>query len=423
MSAPEKAGRAARDGAGLHVRRERHLAHVHLEDLLAPEHVRVRHHHLAVEAARPEQGRVQHVRPVGGRDQDHALVGLEAVHLHEELVEGLLALVVAAAEACAPVPADRVDLVDEDQAGRVLLALLEHVAHPARADAHEHLDEIGARDREERHVGFARDGASQQGLAGAGRADQQDALRDLAAEALELLGVAQVLDDLLKLLLGFVDAGDVVEGHAALALGQQPCARLAEAHRLAAARLHLAHHEDPDTDEEQQWEPGDEDADDAQPAFLHRHGGDLHVVGAERLDQLGVVGRVSVEGGAVGVVAGDRVALDRHVLDLPGLDLGQELGEREIGGGLPRGRPLKDLEQRHEDQSDDDPKRQILAEATHRSASGCPRVRTLPAPASIPRQRVAGGPDPYARLLQCTRHSPHGRSIVSSTLSSTVFIL
>jgi ATP-dependent Zn protease len=45
-------------------------------------------------------------------DLKNALVGLEPVHLHEELVEGLLALVVAAAEAGAAVTADRVDLVE-----------------------------------------------------------------------------------------------------------------------------------------------------------------------------------------------------------------------------------------------------------------------------------------------------------------------
>ena len=331
-----EAGRAARDRAGLYVRRERHLAHVHLEDFLAPEHVGVRHHDLTVEAARTQQRGVQHVRPVGRRDQDHALVGLEAIHLDQELVEGLLALVVTAAETGTPVPADRVDLVDEDQAWRVLLALLEHIAHAARADADEHLDEIGTGDREEGHVGFACDGARQQRLAGAGRADQQHALRDLAAEPLEFLRVAQVLDDLLELLLGLVDAGHVVEGHAALAFRQQTRARLAEAHRLAAARLHLAHHEDPDADEEQQREPRNQDADDTEPALLDWDGGDLHVVGAERLDQIGVVGRVGVERSSVCVVTGDRVALDRHILDLACFDLGQELREREIGRGLPR---------------------------------------------------------------------------------------
>src|SRR5205814_9801697 len=67
------------------------------------------------------RSRVQHVRPVGGRDDDDVSVGVEAVHLDQQLVEGLLALVVTAAEAGATLAADRVDLVHEHDAGRVLL--------------------------------------------------------------------------------------------------------------------------------------------------------------------------------------------------------------------------------------------------------------------------------------------------------------
>src|SRR4029078_12442809 len=97
------------------------------------------------------------IRRVCAGDLDDALVGLEAVHLDQQLVERLLTLVVAPAEAGAAMAADRVDFVDEDDAGRVLLVLLEHVAHARGADADEHLDKVRARNREERHVGFARD--------------------------------------------------------------------------------------------------------------------------------------------------------------------------------------------------------------------------------------------------------------------------
>ncbi len=85
-------------------------------------------------------------------------VGVEAVHLDEDLVEGLLALVVATAEAGAALAADRVDLVDEDDARRVALGLVEQVADAAGADAHEHLDELRAGDAEERHARLAGDG-------------------------------------------------------------------------------------------------------------------------------------------------------------------------------------------------------------------------------------------------------------------------
>ena len=59
------------------------------------------------------------------------------------MVERLLALVVPAAQAGAAVAPDGVDLVHEDDAGRVLLGLLEQVADAGGAHAHEHLDEVG----------------------------------------------------------------------------------------------------------------------------------------------------------------------------------------------------------------------------------------------------------------------------------------
>ena len=101
---------------------------------------------LPVEAAWAQQRRVKNVRAVGGGDQNHVVGHREAVHLHEQLVERLLALVVTAAHAGATVASDSVDLVNEDNAGRVLLRLLEEVSHTAGADADEHLDEIGAGD-------------------------------------------------------------------------------------------------------------------------------------------------------------------------------------------------------------------------------------------------------------------------------------
>jgi hypothetical protein len=128
------------------------------------------HDHPAVEAAGPQQRRVQDVGPVGGGDDDNVGVGVEAVHLHQDLVQRLLALVVAAAQARAALAAHGVDLVDEDDAGRVALGLLEQVAHAAGAHAHEHLHELRAGDGEEGHAGLAGDGLGHQGLAGAGRA-------------------------------------------------------------------------------------------------------------------------------------------------------------------------------------------------------------------------------------------------------------
>src|SRR3954464_15469776 len=158
------------------------------------------HSDLAIDAARAQQRRVEDVGPVGGRDEDDVVRHREAVHLDEQLVERLLALVVTAAHAGAAMAADGVDLVHEDDAGAVLLGLLEEVAHAAGADADEHLDEVRAGDREERHAGLAGDGAGEQRLAGAGRPEEQHALRDARAERLEFLRVLEELLDLVQLL-------------------------------------------------------------------------------------------------------------------------------------------------------------------------------------------------------------------------------
>src|SRR5947208_131596 len=253
-----KAGRLAREQLDVDVLGDRHAAGMHAEDAFPALHVRPRHDHAAVEAAGTEQRGVEHVGAVRGGDQDDALVGLEAVHLDEELVERLLALVVAAAETRAAVTADGVDLVDEDDARGVLLPLHEEIAHPRGADADEHLDEVRAGDGEERHPGLAGDCAGEQRLAGPRGADEQHTLGDATAELGELLRVLEERDDLLELLLGLVDAGDVVEGDLVCVLGEQLGAALAEGHRLAAAHLHLAHEEDPDADQQQHGSPLDE---------------------------------------------------------------------------------------------------------------------------------------------------------------------
>ena len=246
---------AARQDLDVDIVGQRNLAGVHGEDAFAAAHVGTIDDHAAIETAGAQQRRIEHVGTVGRRHQDDAFVRFEAVHLDEQLVQRLLAFVVTAAEAGAAMTADRVDLVDEDDAGRVLLALLEQVADARRADADEHLDEVGAADREERHVRFAGDRAREQRLAGSRRAHQQHALRNAAAELLELLRLLEELDDLLELALRFFHAGDVAERHLLLRGRGQLRLALAERQRLVAAALHLAHEEDPEADQQQDRRP------------------------------------------------------------------------------------------------------------------------------------------------------------------------
>ena len=170
----------------------------------------------------------------------------------EHLVERLLALVVAAAEAGAALAADRVDLVDEDDRLAHPAGLLEQVADTAGADADEHLHEVRTGDREEADAGLAGDGAGEQRLAGAGRADEQDALGHAGADLAEALGHAQEVDDLGDLLLDALVAGDVGERGRRLVgvVGLGPA--LADRHDVAHLALGPALHPDEEADDQQE---------------------------------------------------------------------------------------------------------------------------------------------------------------------------
>ena len=148
-----------------------------LENALPTPEIRRIDDDLPVESSGAQQCRVEDVRTVGRRDENDAVVRLEPVHLDEQLIERLLTLVVPAAQSGATVTADGVDFVDEDDARRVRLALLEQVAHPRRANAHEHLDEIRAGHREERAASLAGNRARKERLARARWADEQRTLR------------------------------------------------------------------------------------------------------------------------------------------------------------------------------------------------------------------------------------------------------
>src|SRR5919202_5918366 len=160
---------------------------MHFEDGAPSGNIRAIEHHLAVEAAGPEQCRIKDVRTVGRRDHDDIRGAVEPIHFDQDLVQRLFSLVVASAESRTALPANRVDLVDEDDAGRVALGLVEQIANPAGADADEHLDELRAADAEEGDSGFACDGPGEEGLAGSRWSDQEHPARNPGPERSELI--------------------------------------------------------------------------------------------------------------------------------------------------------------------------------------------------------------------------------------------
>ena len=218
---------------------ESDIAGVNPEDLFAAFESREVYNHLPVKPAGPQQGRVEHIGPVGGRNNDNTFLSIKAIHLHEQGVERLLTFIMSAADAAETAAADRVDFINEDDARGIFLSLLKHIAHAGGPDAYEHFNKIRAADGKEGNVGLSGDGLGQQRLACTGLSGQQNTLRHLAAQFLKLLRILQELDHLGQLLLGFVDTGNRFECDLVLVLGQQFCPALSEAHGPAAGVLHL----------------------------------------------------------------------------------------------------------------------------------------------------------------------------------------
>ena len=242
-----------------------------VQDLLPALQVGPIDRHPAVEAARPQQRRVEDLGTVGGGQENDASLSVETVHLRQELVQRLLPLVVASQHrAHAPRLADGVQLVDEDDAGRLVLGLREQVAYPRRADADEHLHEVRAAEAEERHPGFPRDRLGKERLAGAGRPHEQDAFRDLSSEAAISLGPLEKVHDLHQLAPRFVDTGHVIEGHAGAALDVDLGPALPEGEKAALRVAHPPHDERPQPDEHQRGDdPGEKGR---EPGIFHAPG-------------------------------------------------------------------------------------------------------------------------------------------------------
>ena len=322
------AGGHARDLAEVHVLGDLDLAGVHLEDLLAALEVGQLHGHAPVKAAGPRERGVERFGAVRGGEDDDAVVALEAVHLGQQLVERLLALIIAA-ELPVALFADGVDLVDEHDAGGFLLGLPEQVAHLARAHADEHLHEFRAGDGEKRHVCLARNGLGQHRLAGSRRADEQDALGHGRADLLILRRVVQIVDDLGQVLLGLVFTGDVGKLDALGGLDIDLCVRAAEPEHHGVRPAGLVRHA-----LEHELAEGDKKHDRQQPCQQKRQkrrhllddlARELRAGVLQAVDQVGIVHRAGfVDLGVVFVREEDLVVLHLHAADLFVLRHGHE---------------------------------------------------------------------------------------------------
>jgi len=143
---------SAGDHLQIDLRGKLHIFSVNAQDGLAPGNVRPVNQHVPVKPSRAQQRRVQRLRPVGGRQDHHTAAVIKAVHLHQQLIQGLFALIVPAGDAGISHLADGIKLVDEYDAGGLGPRLTEKIAHSGRPHPHKELHEVGTADGKEGHA-------------------------------------------------------------------------------------------------------------------------------------------------------------------------------------------------------------------------------------------------------------------------------
>ena len=299
-----KAGRLSGQHFGIHIVVQHQAARMHPENFRAFAAIRLVYQNLPVETAGAQQRAVQHVRTIRGGHDNDPLVGIEPVHLDQQLVQCVLALVVGAHHHAASAgPPDGVDFVDENDAGRFFLGLFEQIAYAGSPDAHEHLYEIGPGKRKERYARLPGHRLRQQRFARARRPYKQHALGEFAPQLDEFFGIRQEIGDFRDLFLGFVQARHVLERQLLLPHGVEKHGLvLADAERLGP-RIHAANQKNPQKHNQQERENPDQHS--AEPRLFDAGGkfhgrlafaNGLRIVIPQKIGQVVVVGLGADEG-------------------------------------------------------------------------------------------------------------------------------
>ena len=153
---------------------------VYHEDLFTLGEVGQVNVNLTIETSGSQQGGVEHIYTVGGCKDDDTTIGAEAVHLSEQGIQRVLALVVATHGGILGTGASHgINLIDEDDAGCFLLGLMEYVAYTTCSHTDKHFDKVTTAHREERHTGFTGNSLCQEGFTCTRRTYQQGSLRNL----------------------------------------------------------------------------------------------------------------------------------------------------------------------------------------------------------------------------------------------------
>src|ERR1700730_13377861 len=117
---------------------------MYFQDCLAAIEIGCVYDDLTIKAAGSKQGPVENLRTVSSGQNNNASVGLKTIHLHQQSIKRLLALIVDGTDMDSSLSPNRVKFINEYDTGRMLLGLFEEIAHSSCAQSDKHFHEIAA---------------------------------------------------------------------------------------------------------------------------------------------------------------------------------------------------------------------------------------------------------------------------------------
>lgn len=209
-------------------------------------YIRPAHHNFPVKPSWTQDSRIKDIHSVRGCHDNDTLVDAKSVHLHKELVQCLLSLIVTAAHAGSPPAGNRVDLIDKDDAGRIFLGVLKKVADAGRTHTDKHFHKVRSGNAEEGNSRLACHRFGKQRLSCTRRAHQENTLGDPGSHLYIFFRSFQEIHDLFQLFFLLLQACHLSEGDLLVLLRAHPGPALTKAHsfRVGPAVLPVHHVEE-----------------------------------------------------------------------------------------------------------------------------------------------------------------------------------
>ena len=221
----------------INLHRNRLPPRMHLQNTPPTTPIRTINHNLTIKPTRPQQRRIQNIRTIRSRNQNNIILQLKPIHLHQQLIQRLLTLIMPPTQTSPTMPPNRINLIHKHNTRRRLLRLLKQIPNTRRTHTHKHLHKIRTRNRKKRNPSLTSHSPRQQRLPRPRRPIQQHTLRNPSPQRLKLLRILQKLLNLMQLLNRLIRPSHIPKRHLRRIRRHPLRTRLPKTHHLRTTTL------------------------------------------------------------------------------------------------------------------------------------------------------------------------------------------